>query len=740
MISILYVDDETDLLDLGKIFLEESGEFRVDTTPSAKAALKLLEKNHYDAVVSDFQMPDMDGIEFLKNIRKKSETLPVILFTGKGKEEVVIDALNNGADYYLQKGGDPDIQFAELTIKIRLAVERQKSQEKILAFNRLYAIMSGINTAILHIKTRDELFREICWIIQGEGGFARVWVGLLNPAKTEILPTACAGFKGDPLVRVPVTSDNQKNGHAISGLAASIRKWIVRNEADNSQSPKGVSMESVDYRSTAAFPIWFHNEVIGTFQIYAHEPSFFGEEETRFLEEVSSDISFALEGIEAEDQRKKTELALLESEEKFRILVEESLVGVYIIAGDRLLHVNPRFAEMLGYTQGEIVNTLRVEDLVAPESRSLVAANIGRRISGETKSLHYSFRGKKKDGSMVELEAAGTRTVFQGQPAIIGTIVDVTERQKSELERAQKLEELSLANKKIRAAEERLWAHIAALTESQERLNDSERRMTDIINFLPDATFAIDTDGRVIVWNRAIEIMTGIPSEEIVGKGDYEYALPFYEEHRPLLADLVIRYDEDIARKYDNIHKDGDKLTARVFHPRLRDGRGLYTWIVAAPLYDNQGTVVGAIETIRDISEYEETRQALQASTDRYHHMIESTHDGVIIVQDGQIVYSNPVIQKALGGHTADELRGKPVTDYIHADYHKAAGQTEKAGGNGTKNRDTTRVMVLTKDGGVHFLDRRELSIEWEGRSAILCFLSETSGQASPTEPVKSAR
>lgn len=740
MISILYVDDETDLLDLGKIILEESGEFRVDTTPSAQAALELLRTHNYDAVVSDFQMPDMDGITFLKEIRKKSENFPVILFTGKGKEEVVIAALNNGADYYLQKGGDPDIQFAELRLKIQMAVERQKSHEKILSFNRLYAIMSGINTAILHIKTRDELFREICWIIQGEGGFARVWVGLLNAAKTEVFPAACAGFKGDPLVPVPVVAGIPRNGHGISGNAASERKIIVRNATDCSSPHNGPLSMSEDLRSTAAFPIWFHNEVIGTFQIYAYEPCFFGEEETRFLEEVSSDISFALESIEAEEQRRKTELALLESEEKFRILVEESLVGVYIIAGDHLVHVNPRFAEMLGYTPAEIVNTLRVEDLVAPESRSVVAANIDRRLSGDTKSLHYAFKGKKKDGTIIELEAAGTRAVFQGQPAIIGTIVDITERNKAELERAQKLEELSVANKKIRAAEERLWAHIAALTESQERLNDSERRMTDIINFLPDATFAIDTDGRVIVWNRAIEIMTGIPAEEMIGKGDYEYAVPFHRERRPILADLVLKYDEEVARRYDNIYKDGDKLTAQAFLPLLRDGKGVYTWFVAAPLYDNQGTVIGAIETIRDISAYEEVRQALRASTDRYRHIIENTHDGVIIIQDGQIVYSNPVIQKTLGCLSADELRGKPVADYIHADYHKNPGQTEKNQENGAKRNDAARVMVLTKDGGVHFLDRRDLGIEWEGRAAILCFLSETGGQTTPTAPVKSTR
>src|SRR5512145_362095 len=148
MISILYVDDEVDLLDLAKIFLEEGGDIRVDTAPSAQDAVELLRTRLYDAVVSDFQMPDMDGIAFLQYIRTHAGGLPVILFTGKGKEEVVIAALNYGADFYLQKGGEPEAQFAELRLKIRLAVDRQKAKDRILFFNRLYSVMSGINTAI----------------------------------------------------------------------------------------------------------------------------------------------------------------------------------------------------------------------------------------------------------------------------------------------------------------------------------------------------------------------------------------------------------------------------------------------------------------------------------------------------------------------------------------------------------------------------------------------------------------
>jgi PAS domain S-box-containing protein len=123
MISVLYVDDEPELLGLCKIFLEQDEEFRITPMASAEEGLDCLLTSSFDAIVSDYQMPDMDGIEFLKRVRAMNEDMPFILFTGRGREEVVIEAINNGVDFYLQKGGDPRAQFAELGHKIKKAVK-----------------------------------------------------------------------------------------------------------------------------------------------------------------------------------------------------------------------------------------------------------------------------------------------------------------------------------------------------------------------------------------------------------------------------------------------------------------------------------------------------------------------------------------------------------------------------------------------------------------------------------------
>ncbi len=123
---VLYVDDEEELLNLGKTFLEMSGDFFIDTADSAGAARELMADRIYDAIVSDYQMPEEDGLTFMKSVRSSHGDIPFILFTGRGREEVVIEAINNGVDFYIQKGGEAKAQFAELAHKIRHAVTKHK--------------------------------------------------------------------------------------------------------------------------------------------------------------------------------------------------------------------------------------------------------------------------------------------------------------------------------------------------------------------------------------------------------------------------------------------------------------------------------------------------------------------------------------------------------------------------------------------------------------------------------------
>ncbi len=135
---------------------------------------------------------------------------------------------------------------------------------------------------------------------------------------------------------------------------------------------------------------------------------------------------------------------------------------------------------------------------------------------------------------------------------------------------------------------------------AENELLDSRRRLADIINFLPDPTFAVDLEQRVIIWNSGMEAMTGIPSRDIIGQTGY--AIPFFGHERPILVDYILDRSEKTKRLYPDIIEAGDMVTSEVYVPEIGTG-GAYLWSAAKPLYDAAGKIAGAIETVRDITE-----------------------------------------------------------------------------------------------------------------------------------------
>lgn len=148
---------------------------------------------------------------------------------------------------------------------------------------------------------------------------------------------------------------------------------------------------------------------------------------------------------------------------------------------------------------------------------------------------------------------------------------------------------------------------------AEEKIATMKQRLAEVIDFLPDATFAIDNEGRVITWNRAMEKLTGTKSVNIIGMGNYEYALPFYAERRPILADLVLLPDEELEQNYPGLKREGNALTAEVFIPTF-GADGSFIWAKATPLYDSNGNIAGSIESIRDVTHLRRTEETLERS------------------------------------------------------------------------------------------------------------------------------
>ena len=128
MIKVLHVDDEPSFLEIVAFFLNREGDFEVVTSVTAKDAIEKLKEHKFDAIVADYGLPEINGIDLLKILRAQGNDIPFILLTGKGREEVAAEALNNGADFYLQKGADPQLQFATLAHVVRQSVRRRRSE------------------------------------------------------------------------------------------------------------------------------------------------------------------------------------------------------------------------------------------------------------------------------------------------------------------------------------------------------------------------------------------------------------------------------------------------------------------------------------------------------------------------------------------------------------------------------------------------------------------------------------
>ena len=300
MLSALYVDDEPILLNVGKLFLEKSGTISVDVLESACEALEKIRNKKYDVIISDYDMPEMDGIEFLKTVRAEYPSLPFIIFTGKGREEVVIQALNNGADHYLQKGGDPKSQFAELIHNVERAVERNRARETIIHLNRLYSILSNTNRAIIRLRDRQALLNEACRIAVEEGKFLMAWIGIVDPMTHSVNPVAACGYEEGYLSNLSISIDNIPQGMGLTGAAIRECRTIISNDitSDPRMVPFRENAAQRGYRSSASIPISSSGNIIGAMRFYSSEVNFFNEQEIQLLQDLVADICFALGFIE----------------------------------------------------------------------------------------------------------------------------------------------------------------------------------------------------------------------------------------------------------------------------------------------------------------------------------------------------------------------------------------------------------------------------------------------------------
>ena len=266
-------------------------------------------------------------------------------------------------------------------------------------------------------------------------------------------------------------------------------------------------------------------------------------------------------------QRKKVETALISSRERFNKAFRASPAPTLIstITDGCYLDVNNSALTLLGYTREEMLNHT-VEELSIWENYDDRAPLVARLIKeGSIKDELITIRNK--NGERKETLWSCEIIQLNNEDVMLSLLLDITDRKRIE-----------------------------------EALRASEQRLMEIIDFLPIATMAIDRKGSIIAWNRAMEEMTGVKAKDMMGKGDYEYALPFYGKRRPIMLDLILKPDKEYERQYGIIiQKQNDLLVAESEVPFLK-GERAFLWGKASPLNDSTGNIVGAIESLIDIT------------------------------------------------------------------------------------------------------------------------------------------
>jgi PAS domain S-box-containing protein len=378
LIRVLHVDDELGLLKVAKQCLELQGPFHVDTASSAEEALAKLEKEQYDAIVSDYQMPGKDGLEFLEMLRKNGNSIPFIMFTGKGREEVAVKAWSLGADHYVNKSGDPETVYYELAHCLRSSVEKRFAETQIReTVLKLQTIYQNAVEGISYVDAEENIV------------FA-------NKAFADIV-----GYEPDQLVgmnlRRIVDDEN----------------W-ARIECETKRRRQGEpSRYEAEFRRSDGT---VRNALISGAPLLDHDGRYAGT------------VGIVLDITE----QKKTKEAIKESEEKIgHISRSASDCLVYLNSYGKILDVNDRALEVFGGSREELLGKhfSRIGVISLKDLPSIMKA-FADGFTGKRPTLNVHIKNRK--GKEIQLECSGSLMKNANETAMLVVARDVTEREEAE--------------------------------------------------------------------------------------------------------------------------------------------------------------------------------------------------------------------------------------------------------------------------------------------------------------------
>ncbi|MBN1244416.1 PAS domain S-box protein [Candidatus Bathyarchaeota archaeon] len=380
IIKVLHVDDEAGFLAVAKQCLEEQSQFQVDTALSPKEAMEKLKRSEYDAIVSDYQMPEKNGLELLRELRQQGNDTPFILFTCKGKEEIAIEALNSGVYRYVGKEGNAEVTYEELKRSICDAVKGQRS-EKLLkeAENRLRQITENMQDLLLLldenlvIKYASSSYKSVVGYSPSEIIGKRAYDFVHPDDLPEVIETTKKAFK------------NKSTGRFESRVRRADGSYVLL---------EGIGKSLVDE----------NGKVIGAVM-------------------TSRDIT----------DRRKIEQTLRESEGKYRKLFDEVMDAIFVADAETgiLIDCNRAATELTGKAKSELMGMH--QRFLHPETeRKGKFSETFAKHRADKEGHVINSQIVTKNGEIIDAVIKGSLVEVNGKKMLQGIFRDVTERKKVE--------------------------------------------------------------------------------------------------------------------------------------------------------------------------------------------------------------------------------------------------------------------------------------------------------------------
>lgn len=646
-ISLLFVDDEPSLLEIATLFLERHGRFQVTPSLSAKTALLQLASQHFDAVIADYDMPDMDGIELLKQIRIQSETIPFILFTGRGREEVAIEALNHWADFYLEKGGDPKTQFSELSNKVLTAVERRKYQEELaLSHEKLQEAYDNLSLREQELESHNlELIRNKQELELSE----RKYRELFHAMKEGVLLHQVLYESPHRAIDYRIVDGNPAvNTHMGFPLQSAIGKKA--SELYEMQPPPDLDIYAriADTGESVSFETYIEH-LHRYFSISAFSPR------KDFFATVFTDIT----------TKKQSEEKIHEMNEVLTQAQNVAHIGswVYDLKSDRI-RLSEEVYRIFGIetdtknmTLDKIRHCIHPDDIWKYERNLKSAIETGEyqpevyRLMMPDRSIRYvSSMGK------VDCDESGRTT------RLIGVIQDITKQKEAELDLITTNNELNVKNEalaasyeEIAASEEEIRSQVEELYTIQEKLRQSEHHLTLAQRVGKTGSFEIILESGEITGSEVFFEIYGIPwiSSGKVPYNLFKVCTSSFEYLNQELA-LLITEGKPFNNEF-SIHP------ANNAEPRTVRS-------IAQLIKDRDGTPERLIGVIHDITEEKKARVYLQETKDYLENLISHANAPIITWNSAlQVTECNHACE-ILTGLNRDEVLGKNITDLFPED------------------------------------------------------------------------